>query len=89
MENTDITKSYLFPNKMQVDLYVLGALMLNRVGRHVDGADVVTVDKDRPTKWHMKLMEELAQPGDLSNSISHGPIFSLSAGPGDSVLALG
>jgi len=36
MENTDITKSYLFPNKMQVDLYVLGALMLNRVGRHVD-----------------------------------------------------
>ena len=48
MKNTDITKSYLFLNEVQVDLYVLGALMLNRVGRHVDDSDVVTIDEDRP-----------------------------------------
>ena len=89
MKNTDITKSYLFLNEVQVDLYVLGALMLNRVGRHVDGANVVTIDEDRPAKWHMKLMKKLAQPGHLSDSIRHSPILSLSARPGDSVLALG
>ena len=63
--------------------------MLNRVGRHVDGTDVVTIDEDRSAKWHMKLMKELAQPGYLSDSIRHSPILSLSARPGDSVLALG
>jgi len=36
MKNMNITKSNLLPNEVQVDLYVLGALMLNRVGRHVD-----------------------------------------------------
>ena len=77
MENTDITKSYLFPNKMQVDLYVLGALMLNGIGKYVDGADVVAV-KDRPSKWHMKLMKKLAQPGYFSNSICYSPILRLS-----------
>ena len=44
----DITKSHLFTNEVQIDLYVLGALMLNRVGRHVDDSDVVTIDADRP-----------------------------------------
>jgi len=89
MKNTDITKSYLFLNEVQVDLYVLGALMLHRVGRHVDGADVVAVDEDRPSKRHMELMEKLAQPGDLSDGICHSPVLSFSARPGDNVLALG
>jgi hypothetical protein len=62
MQNTHITESYLFPDEVEVDLYVLGVLMLNWVGRHVDSANVVTVDKDRSSKRHMKLMKKLAQP---------------------------
>ena len=78
MENTDIAKSYLFPNKMQVDLYVLGALMLNRVGRHVDGADVVTVDQCSSTKRCVQLKKKLAQPSRLSDCISNDAILSVS-----------
>ena len=31
------------PNEVKIDLNVLGALILNRVGGHVDGTDVVTI----------------------------------------------
>ena len=39
-----MTKSYLFPNKMDINLNVLGASMMNRVDGEVDCGDVVTVD---------------------------------------------
>jgi len=44
MQDMNITSSNLLPNEMEVNLDVLGALMLNRVGGHVDGANVVTID---------------------------------------------
>ena len=59
---------------MQVDLYVLGALMLDRVGRHVDGADVVTIDQDGSTERSMKFLEKLAQPRSLCNSIGNSAL---------------
>jgi hypothetical protein len=34
-----------FPNEMDVDLDMLGALILNKVGGEVDDVDVVTVDE--------------------------------------------
>ena len=39
-----MTKSYLFANKMDINLNVLGASMMNRVGREVDRRNIVTVD---------------------------------------------
>jgi hypothetical protein len=38
----------LLSNKMEINLHMLGALMLNGVGGEVDGADDVTVDKRAP-----------------------------------------
>jgi hypothetical protein len=35
---------------MEIDLNMLGALMLNGVGGHVDGTDVVTIDQGSPTQ---------------------------------------
>jgi len=43
MHDTDITKSNALPNKVKIDLDVLGALMLDGVGGHVYGADIVTI----------------------------------------------
>ena len=45
MKHTDSPKGDPFPNEVEVDLHVLGALMLNGVGGEVDGADVVAVDE--------------------------------------------
>jgi hypothetical protein len=47
MKNTHITKSNSLPNKMEINLDMLGALMLDRVLGHVDGADIVTIHKCR------------------------------------------
>jgi hypothetical protein len=45
VQNTDITDGHAFPHKVEVDLDMLHALVLNGVGGEVDGADVVTVDE--------------------------------------------
>jgi hypothetical protein len=45
VQDTDITDGNAFPDVVEVDLDMLCTLVLNRVGREVDGADVVTVDE--------------------------------------------
>jgi hypothetical protein len=37
MENTHFSKSNLFPNKVNVDLDVLGMAMLHEIRGHIDG----------------------------------------------------
>ena len=88
MEDTYITKGNPFPNEVEIDLNVLGALMLNRVGGHVDGADVVAVDQRSAPRRCMKLNEKLVQPSGFCNTISHCAILNFSTGPGDCNLPL-
>jgi hypothetical protein len=38
MKNTNITKSHFVTNEVKVNFNVLGALMLDEVGRHINGA---------------------------------------------------
>jgi hypothetical protein len=45
MQDTDITDGHAFPHKVEVDLGMLRALVLNGVGGEVDGADIVAVDE--------------------------------------------
>jgi hypothetical protein len=45
MQDTDITDGHAFLHKVEADLDMLRALVLNGVGGEVDGADVVTVDE--------------------------------------------
>ena len=44
MKNSNVTNSHLFPNKVNVQLDMLGAAMMNRVGGEVDRGDIVAVD---------------------------------------------
>jgi len=81
MHDADITNSNTLPHEVKIDLNVLGALMLNRVGGHVDGADVVAVDQQSASRRCMKLNEKLAQPSGFCNTISHCAILSFSTGP--------
>jgi hypothetical protein len=45
MQDADITDGNTFLDKVEVDLNMLCALVLNGVGGEVDGTNVVTVDE--------------------------------------------
>jgi hypothetical protein len=63
MKDTDLTDGDLLSDKMKINLHMLCALMLNRVGGEVHDADVVMVDKSVPRRWSLELMQELTQTG--------------------------
>ena len=56
MKDTKITNGNPLPDEVEVNLNMLGALMLNRIGGHVDGADVVTIHQCSSAKRGVKLM---------------------------------
>jgi len=56
MQNTKITNSDSFPDEVKINLNVLCALMLNRIGGHVDCADVVTIDQCGTAQGSMELL---------------------------------
>jgi hypothetical protein len=62
MEDVDLTDGDLHSDKIEINLHMLGALMLNGVGGEVHGTDVVVVDKGAPRRWTLELMEQLLQP---------------------------
>jgi hypothetical protein len=45
VQDTDITDGHAFPHKVEVDLDMIRALVLNGVGGEVDDANVIAVDE--------------------------------------------
>jgi hypothetical protein len=74
---------------VNIQLNVLGPAMVNEVGGEVDGGDIVAENNSGLVNSIGELGKKLTKPRTLSNRIGHNTIFSLSAGPGDGVLALG
>jgi hypothetical protein len=72
MEDADLTDGDLFSDKIEINLHVLGMLMLNGVGGEVYNVDVVAIDNNAPRRWTLDLMEQLAQPSGLSHIVVHG-----------------
>jgi hypothetical protein len=57
VQDADITDGHTFPHKVEVDLDMLRALVLNGVGGEVDGVDVIAVDKCALRQRSMKLLK--------------------------------
>jgi hypothetical protein len=57
MENTNNTNGHPFTDKVKVDLHVLSALTLNRVGGEVDSVDVVAIDEGGRLQGVVKLLK--------------------------------
>ncbi|KAJ0779314.1 hypothetical protein HanPI659440_Chr06g0225101 [Helianthus annuus] len=53
MKNSNVTHADLITNKMNVDLYMLRALMLHRIIRQVNSGDIITIDNGCLTKRSM------------------------------------
>ena len=88
MHDADITNSNTLPHEVKINLNVHGALMLDGVGGHVDGADVVAIDQRSAPRRCMELEEKLTQPSGFGNAIGHGAILSFCTGSGHYVLPL-
>jgi hypothetical protein len=73
---------------VDVDLDMLRASMMDRVGCHIDSTDVVTVDNGGGVQRDMELLEKLAQPATL-DGMGDNAILSLGARLGHSGLTLG
>jgi hypothetical protein len=53
----DITDGHAFPHKVEVDVDIFCVLVVNRVGREVDGADVVAIDEGALCQQSVKLLK--------------------------------
>jgi hypothetical protein len=60
MQHAEIANGNTLADEVEVNLNMLRALMLNRVGGHVDDTDVVTIYQSCTVKGSTKLLEELA-----------------------------
>jgi hypothetical protein len=54
MKNTDLPQGDLLVNKVYINLYMLGGLMLNRIPGHLDSPDVVTINNSSLLDGMMK-----------------------------------
>jgi hypothetical protein len=56
VQDVDITDGHAFPHKVEVDLNMLRALVLNGVGGEVNGVNVVIVDEGALRQWSVELL---------------------------------
>ena len=82
MKNTNFAKSYLLADEVDVDLDVLGMTMVDRVGCHVDNANIVAVDNCGNLQRNVELLKNLPQLAALGDNVSNRPILGLRIGPG-------
>jgi hypothetical protein len=57
VQDAGITDGHTLSHKVEVNLDILRALVLNGVGGEVDGIDIVTVDEGALHQWSMKLLK--------------------------------
>ena len=86
--NADVAECHFLPNKVNVELNMLGVPMVNWILRHVHSRDVVAVDDRRRVNRDMKFAKEMTKPATFSCGICDAPVFCLGTGPGDNGLAL-
>jgi hypothetical protein len=89
MENLYMSKSNLIAHKVEINLNMLRALMLDEVVGHVDGVDVVTENHRSSAERGVEFQEELAEPRSLGHSIGNCMVLGLGARAGDRRLAFG
>jgi hypothetical protein len=86
--DTDMIDDHAFPHKVEVNLDMLHALVLNGIGGEVDGTDIVVVNKGALRQRSMELLKQLPQPAGLHHAIGHGLVLNLGTQMGDDILTL-
>jgi hypothetical protein len=55
MQNPNLTEGDTLPNKVEINLNMLRAFMLDQIGGEVDSTDIVTINQSGTTEMVAKL----------------------------------
>jgi hypothetical protein len=88
VEDTNVTNGNALADKVEINVNMLGALVLNRVGGEVDGVDVVAVDQSGPRQGVVQLHKQLMKPTHVCHTVGHDVVLCLSAQTRDDALTL-
>jgi len=89
MEHTEIAELDVLPDEVDVELDVLGVLVVYGVAGHAHRRDAVAVCHRSLRDGAMELAEQMPEPDALSCRVLHRLVFSLGAGAGHGRLWLG
>ena len=81
MENSNLAESHILSDEVNVKLDVLGTAVVDRVGCHVDSADVVTVNDCGDLQRNMKFLKELLKLTTFCDHMSNSPVLGLRTRP--------
>jgi hypothetical protein len=87
MQDPNLSQSHLLANKMNINLYVLCATMMDGIRSHIYSTNVVAINNGSLGEGNMKLLKQLSEPTTLSNNVRHCPVLSLSTGTRNCSLA--
>jgi hypothetical protein len=79
VEDTNVPDGNVLTDKVNINLNMLDALVLNGVGGEVDDANVVVVDQSGPRQGAVELHKELTKPTHLCHIVGHDVVLCLSA----------
>jgi hypothetical protein len=75
LEEMNVPDGNTLVNKVEINLNMLGALVLNGVSEEVDGADIVAVDQSGPRQGVVQLRKHLMKPARLCHTVGHGAVL--------------
>jgi hypothetical protein len=79
MEDTNVPDDNTLENKVEINLNMFVALVLNGVGGEVNSVDIATVDQSGMRQGAMQLHKQLTKPACLCHAVAHSVVLRLSA----------
>ena len=89
MQHSNLSQGHLLTNKVDINLNVFGATVMDRISCHVNCANIITIDNGSTREWHVKLLKQLAQPTTFCHSMCNSSVLSFSTRARDGGLAFG
>ena len=80
MQDTEVTKGDLLSDEVDVELDVFRASMVDGVGSHVDGRNVVAEDDGGLGQGDAQFTKELSKPVAFSNGVGDSALLRFRAG---------
>ena len=89
MQHSNLSQGHLLTNKVDINLNMFGAIVMDRIRCHVNCTNIITIDNGSTREWHVKLLKQLAQPTTFCHNMCNNHVLSFSTGARDGGLAFG
>jgi hypothetical protein len=89
MEHLNLSQGNLVVDEVNVNLYVLHAITVDRISSHIDNANIIAVHDSRRSNRCVELLKKLMKPTTLGDNMRNHAVLSLSARTRHCRLALG